>query len=95
MHLLYPSNNFWKAPWMSSCVSVSMSFVTAGASGGVMVSKLDKQTYTSEFESHWVPLSYGLVPHLSKKLNKISNVLRHSLFHLLNCVLTTASELRE
>ena len=41
-----------------------------GASGGVMVSKLDKQTYTSEFESHWVPLSYGLVPHLSKKLSK-------------------------
>ena len=23
--------------------------------------------YNSEFESHWVPLSYGLVPHLSKK----------------------------
>ena len=39
-----------------------------GASGGVMVSKLDKQTFTSEFESHWVPLSYGLVPHLSKSL---------------------------
>ena len=32
-----------------------------------MVSKLDLQTYTSEFESHWAPLSYGLVPHLSKK----------------------------
>ena len=37
---------------------------------GVMVSKLDWQTYTSEFESHWVPLSYVLVPHLSKKLSK-------------------------
>ena len=24
MHLLYRSNNFWKAPWKSSCVSVSM-----------------------------------------------------------------------
>ena len=36
-----------------------------------MVSKLDEQTYTSEFESHWVPLSYGLVPHLSKKLSKL------------------------
>ena len=24
----------------------------------------------SDFESHWVPLSYGLVPHLSKKLSK-------------------------
>ena len=23
-----------------------------------------------EFESHWVPISYGLVPHLSKKLSK-------------------------
>ena len=29
MHLLYRSNNFWKAPWKSSCVSVSMTFVTA------------------------------------------------------------------
>ena len=28
MHL-YRSNNFWKAPWKSSCVSVSMTFVTA------------------------------------------------------------------
>ena len=37
-----------------------------------MVSKLDLQTYTSEFESHWVPLSYGLVPHLTKKLSKFS-----------------------
>ena len=37
----------------------------------VMVSKLDLQTYTSEFESHWVPHSYGFVPHLSKKLCKL------------------------
>ena len=29
MHLLYRSNNFWKAPWKSSCVSVSMTFVIA------------------------------------------------------------------
>ena len=29
MHLLYRSNNFWKAPWKSSCVSVSMTFVAA------------------------------------------------------------------
>ena len=28
MHL-YRSNNFWKAPWKSSCVNVSMTFVTA------------------------------------------------------------------
>ena len=29
MHLLYHSNNFWKAPWKSSCVSMSMTFITA------------------------------------------------------------------
>ena len=29
MHFLYRSNNFWKAPYKSSCVSVSMTFVTA------------------------------------------------------------------
>ena len=29
MHLLYHFNNFWKAPWKSSCVSVSMTFITA------------------------------------------------------------------
>ena len=28
MHLLYRSNNFFKAPWKSSCVSVPMTFVT-------------------------------------------------------------------
>ena len=27
--LLYRSNNFWKAPWKSYCVSVLMTFVTA------------------------------------------------------------------
>ena len=42
-----------------------------GAFGGVMVSKLDLQTYTSEFKFHWVPLSYGLVPHRSKMLSKL------------------------
>ena len=42
-----------------------------GTLGGVMVSKLDLQTYTSELESHWVPHLYGLVPHLSKKLSKL------------------------
>ena len=45
--------------------------ILVGTSGGVMVSKLDWQAYMSEFESHWVPLSYGLVPHLSKKLSKL------------------------
>ena len=42
-----------------------------GASGSVVVSKLDKQTCKSEFESHWVPHSFGLVPHVSKKLSKL------------------------
>ena len=42
-----------------------------GTSGGVTVSKLEKQTYTSEFESHWVPHSFGLVPHRSKGLCKL------------------------
>ena len=36
-----------------------------------MVSKLDWQTSKSEFESHWVPHSYGLVQHLSKTLSKL------------------------
>ena len=45
--------------------------IQEGISASVLVSKLDLQTYTSEFESHWVPLSYGLVPHLSKKLCKL------------------------
>ena len=29
MHLLYRSNNFWMVQWKTSCVSVSMTFVTA------------------------------------------------------------------
>ena len=48
-----------------------MYYIIFGASGGLMVGKLNKQTYTSEFESHWVPHSYGLVAHLSKKLSKL------------------------
>ena len=36
-----------------------------------MVSKLNLQTYTSEFESHWVPHSYDLVLRLSKNLRKL------------------------
>ena len=47
----------------------SVSFVTywpltKGTFGGVMVS-------TSEFESHWVPYSFGLVPHRNKELRKL------------------------
>ena len=36
-----------------------------------MVSKLDQQNFTSEFESHWVPHSLGLVSYRSKKLRKL------------------------
>ena len=35
-----------------------------GTSGCVMVSKVDWQTMTSEFEPHWVLLTFGLVPYL-------------------------------
>ena len=35
-----------------------------------MISKLDYQTFTSEFESHWIPHPYGFVPPLSKKFSK-------------------------
>ena len=44
---------------------------TEGAFGGVMVRKLDKETFTTEFESYWVPHSYSLLPHLSKKLRNL------------------------
>ena len=46
-------------------------FELLGTSGGVMVSKLDSQTYTSEFESHWVPHSFGLVLNRSKDLRNL------------------------
>ena len=36
--------------------------------GSVMVSKLGKQTFMNELESHWALHSYGFLPHLSKKL---------------------------
>ena len=42
-----------------------------GISGCLMVNKVDEQTLTSDFKSHWVPHLYGLVPHLSKRLNKL------------------------
>ena len=37
----------------------------------IMVSKLDEQSFMSEFESQWVPHSYDLVLHLNKKLRKL------------------------
>ena len=42
-----------------------------GTSGGVMICKLDKQTFTSEFESHWVLYSYRLQSHVSKVLSQL------------------------
>ena len=39
--------------------------------GSKMVSKLDKQTFTSGFDSHWVSHSFRLVPNRSKKLRKL------------------------
>ena len=47
-----------------------------GTSGGVMVSKLDKQTFTSEFNSYWVLLSYSLQSRLSKKINELQQGLK-------------------
>ena len=31
-----------------------------GTSGGVMVNKLDEQTFTSEFKSYWSPINPAL-----------------------------------
>ena len=39
-----------------------------GNSGGVIVSKLDEQTFTNDFDSHWVPNSYDLMSWLNKKV---------------------------
>ena len=44
------------------------------ASGGEMVNKLDLQTYTSEFESHWVPHLFDLVSHRSKWQARLANL---------------------
>ena len=46
-------------------------YIYKGTLGGLMVSRLDKQTFSSEFDSHWVPHSCVLKPHLSKKLKKL------------------------
>ena len=55
----------------------TISYLPPGASGGVMVSKLDEHSFTGEFESHWVSHSYGLVPYLSTKLIKLLQVIYH------------------
>ena len=42
-----------------------------GASPDVILTKLVSQISTSDFESHWVLHSFGLVSHRSKKLHKL------------------------
>ena len=59
--------NLWILPPYFSglhCIGV-------GALGSVMVKEIDLQTYKNDFTSHWVPLSFGLVPYLSKKISKL------------------------
>ena len=52
--------------------------------GSVMINKLDKQTCKSEFESHWVPHSFSLVLHLSKKLGNLLHIIGHPFFHYID-----------
>ena len=48
-----------------------------GTSNGVLISTLDYQPFTSEFEYHWVSHSYGLLSHLCKKLTKFLHKYLH------------------
>ena len=57
-------------PVPHSFVWWGMLLISLGASGDVIVCKLDKKTSTSDHESHWVLHSYDLAPDLSEKLNK-------------------------
>ena len=74
-----PTDGILTDPYTGKCVinvSARWSLVSypgylLGTSGGVMVSKLDSQNYTSEFESHWVSHSFGLVLNRSKDLRKL------------------------
>ena len=50
------------------CVSLSLLYRSWGA---VIISKLHKQIYMSEFEPQWKSHSYGLVPQLSKNFCKL------------------------
>ena len=51
-------------------INSSFLLLPDGRVNRVVFSKQDKQTFTNEFESHWVPHSHGLVPHLCQKLSK-------------------------
>ena len=56
----------WEGNKTPSDIRYERYYVKQGTSGSEIVTKLDKQTITSKFESHWMPHSYVLVPHLSK-----------------------------
>ena len=52
-------------------MSESPFYLCLGSSDGVIVNKLELKTLMSEFDSYWVPHSYGLETHQSKKLYKL------------------------
>ena len=52
-------------------VEMLLKLIVIGTSSGVMVSKVDQQTYTIEFEFHWVPPSFGHVLHQSRERHKL------------------------
>ena len=64
---------------MCACMRIlfHMSIGHTPPSSGVMISKLEQETFMSMFESYWVQHSYGLEPHSSKKPSKL---LPHSSF---------------
>ena len=64
-----------KYPPFCSMLALAVLSYELGASRVVMASK---QTFTSEFDSHWVPQSNGLVLHLRKSLSKL--LLSYGLF---------------
>ena len=45
-----------------------------GTTNVIIDSKLDEQTFTNDLESYWLPHSFGLDPHLSKKTSKFAMV---------------------
>ena len=58
MYLLYRSNNPCKAPWKSSCVSVSMTFVTASFISSIIsyrqpLSWWNKQSHREKGLDYW------------------------------------------
>ena len=67
-NIKFQTNNVFQKPIIISIITSSHGL---GASGGEMVCKLDKQTYTSEFGSHWVPYSCSLVPNQTKMFTKL------------------------